>query len=102
MHCFVVGFAHRTSQDVAPVVATHSVLVGVNDESCISSPEDGKFHDVGVQTDFAGEKLPEGFVPYTKHRSLALLEFFLFVAICAYRSSINSAPVENLGFTCAT
>ncbi len=68
---------HRTSQDVASVVATSSISVGLHVESCISSSEDCKFQDAGVQTDFDGEKLPEGFVPYTKHRfSVVVMHFF--------------------------
>ncbi len=68
---------HRISQDLIPVVvATSGVSIGVKDEHDFSSPGDCRFQDAGVQTDFDGEKLPDGFVPYTKHRFLALLPFF--------------------------
>jgi len=39
----------------------------------VSSSAASQFHDAGVQTDFDGEKLPEGFVPYTQHRCYPLL-----------------------------
>ncbi len=79
LQCFIIGITHRPSQDVASVVATSSILVGLHDESCISSSEVCKFQDVGVQTDFDGEKLPEGFVPYTKHRFVVIFMHFLLL-----------------------
>jgi hypothetical protein len=39
----------------------------------VSASAASQFHDAGVQTDFDGEKLPEGFVPYTQHRCYPLL-----------------------------
>jgi hypothetical protein len=58
-------------QEIVAAVAPSNVSVGVQDGASSPPAKASKFSDAGVQTDFDGEKLPEGFVPYTKHRSVA-------------------------------
>jgi hypothetical protein len=74
--CIATWFTHLNIQDSVPVVvATSGISIGVEHEPVVSSFKVSKFQDAGVQTEFDGEKLPDGFVPYTKHRFLLLLKF---------------------------
>ncbi len=81
------------------VVATSSISICVKDEPVVSSLDPCKFQDAAVQTDFNGEKLPDGFVPYTKHRFLALLLHlpFVYTTVAAF----DTAAAESLVCTCA-
>ena len=76
-------------QEIVAAVALSNVSVGVQDGASSPPAESSKFSDAGVQTDFDGEKLPEGFVPYTKHRLVPLLRVaFVFLHAASGESGL--------------
>ncbi len=82
------------------VIAPSSISIGVQDENCVSPSQPSKFHDAAVQTDFDGEKLPDGFVPYTQHRCHDLVMRLCVFCVSAVTS--DAFPAESLGFISVT
>ena len=82
------------------VIVPSTIAIGVQDENCVSPSQLSKFHDAAVQTDFDGEKLPDGFVPYTQHRFHDLVMHICVFCVSAMTS--DAFPVESPGFISVT